>query len=139
MEKNFHEPSQHEIQLIRKLEVLGLEFFKTKLIDEIIEGDLHDMMETLKLKNFKTQTIRQYRTATNGLFQYAKTMVASKRYKKFKFHHLPGIAVLISTRTIGKNYPPICELGWKYQEGIATQMIPTQNDFVRGYTSKSTF
>lgn len=71
--KTFYEPTQHDEQSIRKVEVLGLEFFKTKPIDEITEGDLHDMMETLKPKNFKTQTIRQYRTATNNLFQYAKT------------------------------------------------------------------
>jgi hypothetical protein len=38
-------------QIIRKVKFLVVVFFKSKLINEITEGYLHDIMEFLKLKN----------------------------------------------------------------------------------------
>ena len=38
-------------QIIKKVKFLVVVFFKSKLINEITEGYLHDIMEFLKLKN----------------------------------------------------------------------------------------
>ena len=70
----FNNPSVYDDQLVRKGEVLGLDFFKTKPIDEITEGDLHQMMSGLNKEQFATSTIRQYRTALVKVFEYAKKM-----------------------------------------------------------------
>ena len=66
-------PTDYYEQMIRKVEVLGVEFFKSKPIDDITEGDLYEMMGRLGKEEFQSSTIRQYRTAIIKVFQYAKT------------------------------------------------------------------
>jgi integrase len=61
-------------QTIRRVEQLALPFHKTKSIDDISEGDLFEMMESLKNgAPLQTSTIRHYRTSVNKVFDYAKT------------------------------------------------------------------
>ena len=43
----FGTPTDYYEQMIRKVEVLGVEFFKSKPIDDITEGDLYEMMGRL--------------------------------------------------------------------------------------------
>lgn len=69
----YDNPSDYDKTMIRKVEVLGVEFFKTKAIDDITEGDLFEMMKGLEQEDIQTSTIRLYRTAINKVFQYAKT------------------------------------------------------------------
>ena len=72
-ERSFDNPTDHQQGMIRKVEILAIEFLKSKPIDEITEGDLLDIMGELRSKNFSTSTIRSYRTALNSLFGFAKT------------------------------------------------------------------
>ena len=71
--ETFDNPNDYEEQLVGKVKKLGVGFFRSKPIDEITEGDLHEMMGSLKRENLQSSTIRQYRTAINRLFKYAKT------------------------------------------------------------------
>jgi integrase len=66
-------PNDYDMQLIRRVELLAVPFLQTKSIDEITEGDLFEMMESLKGDTpLQTSTIRHYRTSVNKVFDYAK-------------------------------------------------------------------
>jgi integrase len=67
------EPGEYDKQLIRRVELLALPFFKSKSIDEITDGDLFEMMDSLNgREQLQTSTIRHYRTSVAKVFDYAK-------------------------------------------------------------------
>jgi len=62
----------YDEQIIRRIEVLAVPFFKTKPIDEITENDLSEMMRGLDSNKYTSSTIRHYRLSVSKVFDFAK-------------------------------------------------------------------
>lgn len=68
--------SSYDQHMVDNVKRKALGFFRRKPIDEITERDFHQLMSSLigvDGKPYSTSTARQYRTALNLIFDYAKT------------------------------------------------------------------